>query len=107
MPMVLPCAARQPRGLMQPRRLSLLQRCRCAVSNHGCWLAPPALPRVQGAASGVGSVVKCGEEDDPIGVSTVLNLARHGASQPLQELRTFLLAAAGGHRGKLDQVTGG
>ncbi|KAL4430950.1 hypothetical protein ABPG75_006206 [Micractinium tetrahymenae] len=58
----------------------------------------------QGAASGVGSVVKCGEEDDPIGVSTVLNLGRHGASKPLQELRAFLLAAAGGHRDRLDKA---
>ncbi len=49
-------------------------------------------------------MIKCGEEDDPIGVSTVLNLARHGGSKPLQELRSFLLAAAGGHRDRLEKV---
>ncbi|KAL4419026.1 hypothetical protein ABPG77_010013 [Micractinium sp. CCAP 211/92] len=58
----------------------------------------------QGVASGVGSVIKCGEEDDPIGVSTVLNLSRHGGSKPLQELRSFLLAAAGGHRDRLEKA---
>lgn len=59
---------------------------------------------VQGDAAGVGSVIKCGEEDDPIGVSTVLPLGRHGSTKPLQELSAFLLAAAGDHKRRLEEV---
>ncbi|PRW58681.1 p21-carboxy-terminal region-binding [Chlorella sorokiniana] len=58
----------------------------------------------QGDSVGVGSVIKCGEEDDPIGVSTVLPLGRHGGAKPLQELRAFLLAAAGDCRQRLEQA---
>jgi hypothetical protein len=59
---------------------------------------------LQGSTAGVGSVIKCGAEDSPIGVSTVLNLQRHGAAKPLQELRAFLLAGAGDCRQRLEQV---
>lgn len=71
-----------------------------------CLPSMPArpLPCVQGDTSGVGSVIKCGEEDDPVGVSTVLALGRYGDAAPLQELRTFLLAAAGEYRQRLEQV---
>ena len=59
---------------------------------------------VQGGSAGVGSVIKCGEEDDPIGVSTVLPLSQHGDAKSLQELRIFLLAAAGDCKQRLEQV---
>ncbi len=67
-------------------------------------LAALCLPAMQGDSVGVGSVIKCGEEDDPIGVSTVLPLSSHGSAKPLQELRTFLLAAAGDCRQRLEKV---
>jgi hypothetical protein len=70
------------------------------LTNKQTILAP-----LQGDSAGVGSVIKCGEEDDPIGVSTVLNLARHADATPLRQLRDFLLAAAGStHRRRLEQV---
>lgn len=69
----------------------------------------PPLPShagcLQGSSAGVGSVIKCGEEDDPIGVSTVLSLRRHADAKPLRQLHDFLLAAAGDeHRQRLEKV---
>ncbi|EFN59420.1 hypothetical protein CHLNCDRAFT_49975 [Chlorella variabilis] len=58
-----------------------------------------------GSSAGVGSVIKCGEEDDPIGVSTVLSLRRHADAKPLRQLHDFLLAAAGDeHRQRLEKA---
>jgi hypothetical protein len=39
----------------------------------------------------VGTVVKTAETDDPIGVATVLNLARHSTLGSLKELKEFML----------------
>jgi hypothetical protein len=51
-------------------------------------------------------VIKCGEEEDPVGVSTVLPLCRADA-EPFRELKEFLLAAAPQqHRQRLEQVHG-
>ena len=72
--------------------------------------SPPLHPLphpLQGSTAGVGSVIKCGAKDSPIGVSTVLNLQRHGRAKPLQELRAFLLAGAGDCRQRLEQVRAG
>lgn len=97
----LPGAARRYRPWAHTQRMCLLAGCSGLLARFHGAAGPLSL---QGAASGVGSVIKCGEEDDPIGVSTVLSLARHGAAQPLKELRAFLLAAAGGHRERLEKV---
>ena len=46
---------------------------------------------LQSAEACVGTVIKCGEEDDPIGVATVLSLPHHsGKLQSLRQLRAFL-----------------
>jgi protein BCP1 len=45
-------------------------------------------------AAPVGTVIKCGEDDDPIGVATVLGLHAHRRLQPLVELKAFLLEHA-------------
>ncbi len=39
----------------------------------------------------VGTVIKCGEDDDPIGVCTVFNLKQHSHLKSLSELKSFLL----------------
>lgn len=62
---------------------------------------------LQGDSAGVGSVIKCGDEDDPIGVSTVLPLSVHRGAAPLQQLRAFLAGAAGEHRKRLEKVGAG
>ena len=40
----------------------------------------------------MGTVIKCGEDDDPIGVCTVFNLKQHSHLKSLAELKSFLLA---------------
>lgn len=83
----------------------LLAACTLLPALHQPAADPNAPP--QGDSAGVGSVVKCGEEDDPIGVSTVLPLSVHRGAAPLQQLRAFLAAAAGEHRQRLEQVRRG
>lgn len=47
----------------------------------------------QSEETGVGTVIKCGEEDDPIGLTTVLSLQQHGERlRSLAQLRAFLEA---------------
>jgi hypothetical protein len=54
----------------------------------------------------VGTVVKTGEADDPIGVMTVLSLQRYRAKECLGQLRDFLLEKCEGEelQAKLKQV---
>lgn len=40
----------------------------------------------------VGTVIKCGEEEDPIGVSTVFNLQQYSRLKSLSEVKDFLAA---------------
>jgi hypothetical protein len=57
----------------------------------------------------VGTVVKTGEADDPIGVMTVLGLQRYKGKAFLGELRDFLLEKCESKelQQKLEQVGGG
>ncbi|GAB4823115.1 hypothetical protein N2152v2_010161 [Parachlorella kessleri] len=48
----------------------------------------------------VGTVIKCGEDDDPIGVCTVFNLKQHSHLKSLVELKSFLLARCSDDRCK-------
>lgn len=51
-------------------------------------------------------MIKCGEEDDPIGVCTVFSLRRESGLKSLAELRGFLLAHCpeGGPKDALEKV---
>lgn len=64
------------------------------------------LHRLQAA---VGTVIKCGEDDDPIGVCTVLSLRQHSQLKSLAEFKSFLLAHCPDKGGKqaLEKVSKG
>lgn len=95
---------RQARSMHACRRRAACRRSPPPPTPDALPLVPPTGPLSlpQGDAAGVGSVIKCGDEEEPIGVSTVLSLARHGGLKPLCELRAFLAAAAGEHRRRLE-----
>jgi hypothetical protein len=61
-----------------------------AASGQSIWEQAACARHAQAAL--VGTVIKCGEDDDPIGVCTVLNLRQHSKLKALEELKAFLLA---------------
>ncbi len=86
-----------------------LQGVHCSIHPTHPPARPPRRYKTLHVQSSVGTVVKTGEDDDPIAVMTALNTQRYRGTDFAKQIRGFLLGKCGdeGVRRQFEQVGGG